>query len=120
MRFTRMGHSALNVKDLERALDFYTKVLGLEKFWVGDEDWANLRVGNDDLSLVLEGHSRHPPHVGFRVESADALRGMHAKLVAAGANPEAIEGHRDGSQSFYFTDPEGNVLEALWDPRLPA
>ena len=26
--------------------------------------------------------------------------------------------HRDGSYSFYFTDPDGNVIQALYEPTI--
>jgi predicted enzyme related to lactoylglutathione lyase len=26
--------------------------------------------------------------------------------------------HRDGSYSFYFTDPDGNVIQALYEPAI--
>lgn len=113
-----MGHVALQVDDLQKNVAFYRDVLGLKPAWVGDDDWANLELGSDDLSLVKRGGAVHPPHFGFRTESPADLLEWHRHLMEKGVFVEPISTHRDGSQSFYFKDPDGNVLEALWDPRF--
>lgn len=97
-------------------MDFYTRILGFTKNWDGDPDWANLSLGDDDLSLVLKEGAVHPPHLGLQVENLAQLEQAHAHLKAAGVKMGPIKGHRDGSSSFYFTDPDGNILEALWQP----
>jgi catechol 2,3-dioxygenase-like lactoylglutathione lyase family enzyme len=112
-----MGHVAIHVKDVDRAVAFYKDVLGLNGNWIGDQDWANVNVGHDDLSLVRKEGHRHPPHLGFRVASREDLEQAHRELSEGGYEPDDIHTHRDKTVSFYFTDPDGNILEALWDPR---
>jgi catechol-2,3-dioxygenase len=118
--FLKMGHAALEVADLERSMKFYRDVLGLKPSWEGDPDWAQLKLGGDDLSLVKKEGSKHPPHLGFRVGSREALKLAHEHLATQGVRVERLHGHRDGSMSFYFSDPDGNLLEALWDPNYVA
>jgi catechol 2,3-dioxygenase-like lactoylglutathione lyase family enzyme len=113
----RMGHVAIEVSDLSRALTFYRDVLGLKPQWVGDEDWANLSLGGDDLSLVRSQGSVHPPHLGFYVDQEIDLQHMHSYLTVQGVKVEPIHPHRDGSKSFYFVDPDQNLLEILWMPQ---
>jgi catechol 2,3-dioxygenase-like lactoylglutathione lyase family enzyme len=115
--FLKMGHAALEVSDLNRAMRFYRDVLGLKPTWDGDPDWAQLALGGDDLSLVRKEGSKHPPHLGFRVQSREHLESAHQQLAAQGVLVEKVHGHRDGSMSFYFRDPDGNLLEAVWDPK---
>lgn len=115
-KFTRMGHTALVVNDLKESLSFYKELLGCKGLWESDSDWAQLGLGPDDLSLVQKapGKTLHPPHVGFRVETENDLQQMHKQLKDAGVEVEDICPHRDKSVSFYFKDPSGNILEALW------
>ena len=116
MKFTRMGHAAIHVSDLSRSVEFYRDLLGMDPAWTGDADWANLKLGEDDLSLVRRAGFRHPPHLGFRVATYDDLQTAHAELSAKGIKIQPIHEHRDQSSSFYFCDPDGNILEALWEP----
>jgi catechol-2,3-dioxygenase len=68
--------------------------------------------------LVSKNHSKHPPHFGFRVSSREELQTAHAELKAKGVEVEKSSGHRDGSMTFYFKDLDGNILEAVWDPKI--
>ena len=63
----------------------------------------------DHVGVILES----PAHVDemFRQVQQDA-----AQYGAAIAKPP--KQHRDGSYSFYFTDPDGNVIQALYEPTL--
>lgn len=115
MAFKKMGHAAIQVRNLEKSLTFYREVLGFQGQWTGDADWANLRLGPDDLSLVRQDGAVHPPHLGLRVDTEAELVAEHARLKEAGVKVGMIKKHRDGSHSFYFADPDGNILEGLWD-----
>jgi catechol 2,3-dioxygenase-like lactoylglutathione lyase family enzyme len=115
-RIKRMGHVAIQVTDLERSLAFYRDTLGLQSKWAGDDDWAQVCVGSDDLSLIRKQAAVHPPHLGFRTNSREDLIKLHAELRAQQVTVEEIKLHRDATESFYFRDPDGNWLEALWDP----
>lgn len=116
-RFYRMGHSALVVTNLKQSLRFYRDVLGCNEVWAGDEDWAQVSLGPDDLSLIQEGASEHPAHLGFQVSERSHLDEMYSQLCKEGVKTQPIKTHRDGTASFYFWDPSDNALEALWDPR---
>lgn len=118
IKVRRMGHVALRVKDVHKSLEFYEK-LGLEPVWSKDTDWGMLKLGQDDLALIKEDpHAHHPPHFGLRVDSTQAVDDLHAELKERGVQilrePKL---HRDKSYSFYFADPDGNIVEVLYDPR---
>lgn len=107
-------HAALGVRDLERALAFYRE-LGFEAYYAGDADWAMVEAGGTTLSLV---HS-HPPHIGAVLDSPEAVDKLHAALARRklpGLKAPVV--HRDQSYGFYFTDTEGNQLEAIFIPAV--
>ena len=49
--FLGLRHVALNVRDVQKALEFYSKVLGMKLEWMPDEDNAYLTSGQDNLAL---------------------------------------------------------------------
>jgi len=50
MKLKRLGHVAIAVKDIPKAIEFYQN-LGLELAWQ-DTDWAYLKAGQDGLALL--------------------------------------------------------------------
>src|SRR5436309_15093898 len=53
--FLGLRHVALNVRDVQKSIEFYSKVLGMKLEWMPDEDNAYLTSGQDNLAL----HSFH-------------------------------------------------------------
>jgi predicted enzyme related to lactoylglutathione lyase len=44
---------------------------------------------------------------------------VESKIVSlGGAIAKTPKQHRDGSYSFYFSDPDGNVIQALYEPTI--
>ena len=113
------GHSAIAVKDIDRSITFYAD-LGFELLW-RDPDWAFLRspVGWG-LALLGPSYRGAGPHIGFHLEAGEAPEGLkvwHERCQAAGARGLGhIHSHRDGSRSFYASDPDGNTLEWVQEP----
>jgi catechol 2,3-dioxygenase len=121
----RIGHVHLKVADLERALAFYSGVLGLE---------ITQRLGNSAVFLSAGGYHHHiaintweslggsPPAPGStglyhtaivyptRASLADALyRVLQARIPLEGASDHGV------SQSIYLRDPDDNGMELYWD-----
>ena len=122
---TRIGHAHLKVSDLDRALDFYTGVLGFELMQRWGDQAAFVSAGGYHHHLGLntwqsKGGGPPPPgttglfHVAIlyptRAALADALR----RLTAAGI---ALEGASDHgvSEALYLSDPDKNGVELYWD-----
>ena len=58
-------------------------------------------------------------HLGFVVADPSAVDQMWQVAQAAGAMiVHPLRHHRDGSYSFYFSDPDGNVIQILHEPRV--
>ncbi len=61
------------------------------------------------LALLAPG-SKHPPHMGLRVETRDALD------EAARRENRPVKEHRDRSLSFYTRGVGGHAIEVIYYP----
>ncbi len=129
-----IDHVALNVKDIDKSVEFYTKVLGLkiterEPSKPGIEyflDCGPSLVGiiqakdfNNVHSFENEGLGAN--HFSFRIHAKD-FDAMVKRLEESSVNIEFAK-KRDKSWSLYFYDIDGNKLEITAWPRedgLPA
>ena len=112
----RLGHIAIRVKDIDRAKKFYMS-LGMTLVW-DDNDWCYLEAGpgNDGLALLGPGYKAAGPHFAFHVDNRSEVEALHRELQDYGVQVGELHDHRDGTASFYLTDPEGNWLEMLYQP----
>ena len=101
--------------------------------WEPDADNLYLSSGTDNLALhqiskgelaaYQPGTAQRLDHIGVILESPGAVdrmfRDIEPKIVSmGGAIAKAPKQHRDGSYSFYFSDPDGNVIQALYEPTI--
>jgi catechol 2,3-dioxygenase len=131
----RIGHVHLKVADLERALKFYSGVLGFEVQQRFGSQAAFISAGGYHHHIGLntwesKGGSPPPPgttglyHTAIlyptRALLADALR----RVLAAGIELEGASDH-GVSEAIYLRDPDQNGVELYWDrpsdqwPRTP-
>ncbi len=126
-----LRHAAIISRDLKRSLDFYCGVLGFEAYHVTDPDWAMVSLSGTTLSFLRvpastpvlspsQSPTFHPSHLGFTVQSPSAVDLARGKLVDSGHAPAPASRHRDGSYGFYCMDPDGNQLEIIFIPAIPA
>jgi catechol 2,3-dioxygenase-like lactoylglutathione lyase family enzyme len=111
-----IGHSAIAVAEIDRSIAFYA-ALGFEPLW-RDPDWAFLRspVGWG-VALLGPSYRGAGPHLGFHLGDGENLKDWRGRCQAAGARGLGqIHRHRDGSSSFYASDPDGNTLEWVLEP----
>lgn len=114
MKLQRIGHIAIRVNDLDRAVDFYQN-LGMDVVWK-DPDWAYLKAGDDGLALLSPSYQHAGPHFGFVFRDRSEIEAAYHQLKADGADVRDIHDHRDGTASFYARDPDGNWFEYLYEP----
>ncbi|MCH9714860.1 MAG: VOC family protein [Cyanobacteria bacterium] len=112
----RLGHVALRVQEIGRAIAFY-KLLGLRLTWQA-EDWAYLQWPDSGagIALLSPSYTAAGPHVALHVQDRAAVDRERERLLAAGHSCGPVHDHRDGTASFYLQDPEGNWLELLYEP----
>jgi catechol 2,3-dioxygenase len=122
----KIGHVVLNVADLDRAVAFYTGVLGLE---VSDRypdtmvpgGMVFLRLNPDHHGVALVGGAGRSErsslnHFAFEVGSLDEVFRARAWLREQGVRIHFEGRRRAGCQiAIEFQDPEGNNLEIYWN-----
>ncbi len=119
----QLSHVALRVRDLDRAIAFYTQVVGLT-LRNRREGAAFLGVREDashELALFSLPASAADPdpervgmyHLAWELASFAELEQFHQRLLASGAR---ITGYSDRQCNVMFLDPDGNELEAFWEP----
>ena len=113
------AHLALNVRDVEKSIEFYRKMLGIEpsKVRLG---YAKFDVQNPPLNLTLNqnafGERGALSHLGIQVGSTDDVLAMRQQWIDAGLVT------RDEMQTnccyavqdkTWIQDPDGNAWEAF-------
>ena len=100
-------------RDMDRAVTFYTDVLGLELAHRAGNGWAAFRAGPVTLALHGTDEAELPPAgtVVFRVEDLDAARWS---LQQRGAVFEGHEAEVPGVGRFAtFHDPDVNPIQLI-------
>ena len=103
-----VDHFAVKTDDMLRDVEEYKK-LGFTVETVY-EDWAMMRDANGFGIALLPPESKHPAHIGMRVETLDELN----KAAAKEGRP--VKPHRDGTSSFYTKGVSGNIIELIHYP----
>jgi catechol 2,3-dioxygenase len=120
-----LAHVAIRVRDLDRAVDFYSNVVGLDLKRKGiDVAFLGRRTDTShELALFAVDPSAEGPdkkrigmyHFAWEMGSFEALKALHERVVASGVR---IGGYSPSpnSANVMFFDPDGNELEAIWEP----
>ncbi|MCC6306258.1 MAG: VOC family protein [Rhodobacteraceae bacterium] len=140
-RISRLGHVAIIVGDIDRAVAFYSEYLGLkvsERF-----DYGAARVGHGvamqaaafmrcttthhELSIFVPrreagaaaaaGRTPGPGlhHIAFELASPEDLKALYVRMRDGGVEIVHCRVGGPGNQPrFYARDPDGNLLEFYW------
>ena len=123
-------HSGIPVNDLDRAIEFYRDVLGMDVANVARDDLkglgrADLRSGS---SIVVLFQRPNPierdalaedgvTHQAFFVDGDD-FDTAEERMRAAGVRIHEVPVvERPSGRGFYFFDPDGNLLQLYAPPR---
>jgi catechol 2,3-dioxygenase-like lactoylglutathione lyase family enzyme len=128
-----LRHLALRVTDLPRSRRFYEQLLAMRVVWEPDPENLYFSSGVDNLALhqIPKGElaAYQPPtgqlldHMGVILDSPEAVDRMYREIAPVieslgGHITKEPKQHRDGSYSFYMTDPDGNGIQALYEPTI--
>jgi catechol 2,3-dioxygenase-like lactoylglutathione lyase family enzyme len=120
MRIERIDHLVLTVRDVEATVAFYASALGMEPITFG-EDRRALAFGSQKINLHQAGRELEPKAAKPTPGSADLcfiadaepdeLREWLAGRVEIEEGPVTRTGALGPMTSFYFRDPDGNLVE---------
>ena len=120
LKVAELDHVVLRCRDMDRALDFYIRVLGLKEARRIDQiGLVQMRAGVSMIDLIRTDEPRadrglNVDHVCLGIEATD-LAATAAYLRENGVEvmgePADRYGARGVGKSIYVRDPEGNVLE---------
>jgi catechol 2,3-dioxygenase-like lactoylglutathione lyase family enzyme len=109
--FQRIDTVFIKVRDLDKAVEWYTKILGLKLRWKNDEGgYAAIEMGGAPITFVVEKDSEKfkpyedAPFIIYARDIVEAHNSLHSQNVEVGA----IETLYD-SKWFWFKDQDGNV-----------
>ena len=125
-----VAEAALYVEDLDRATEFYTRVLGLP-LTAGFDEARFLQTGRNSTLILFnaEGIRRRNSvipshgavgegHVALAVPAGE-LDAWRERLASMGVAIEHEQTWSHGSRSIYFRDPDHNSLELITDDHYP-
>jgi len=121
MKIDRIDHIVITAQDVQRTLDFYTRVMGMEAVTFGEGRRA-LAFGRQKINLHQAGREYEPkalkPVPGsldlcFITETplAEVIAHLKANGVAIAEGPVPKTGALGPMTSVYFRDPDGNLIE---------
>jgi catechol 2,3-dioxygenase-like lactoylglutathione lyase family enzyme len=116
-------HVALFVCELEKAVDFYTRVMGMTIEWQPDPDNVYLTNHGDIYALhrvdYVPQAQQRLDHIGFALDSMQAVDDWYQYFTRHDVRiTEPPKTHRDGSRGFYCLDAVGNLLELIYHPPI--
>ena len=129
-KITALDHIVLNVGDIDRALKFYTEVLGLEGervelFRANKVGFPSVRINDatiidlfprptvdsQPVSEKIDGNLNHLCLVVDAGSFAAVIEELNKNQIALRAGPVSRWGARGQATSVYFLDPDGNEIE---------
>lgn len=125
--FKRIDHMVFNVRDLDAAVDFYTRVVGMKvtmrfedrrmAFLSFGQRLADIRLFEQGEQYEADRHWHGFNHVAFLPDGdRDTLDMLQKRLTDEGVNLEGVETYAEGRHvSVYFRDPDNNRLEFYWE-----
>jgi catechol 2,3-dioxygenase-like lactoylglutathione lyase family enzyme len=131
IRIQALDHIVLNVRDIDRSLNFYSDTLGLQperldEFKAGKVGFPSVRITEDtiiDLFPINDAAARNRPgekvagnlnHFCMVIGTDDffgIVAYLKEKEIPIRAGPVSRWGARGRATSVYFLDPDGNEIE---------
>ncbi len=132
IRITELDHIVLNVKDIDRSLEFYIGVLGLggervKEFREGQVGFPSVRINEHTIIDLFpskgadapprksgektQGNLNHFCLVTGREDFSGIVDYLKSHGISIREGPISRWGARGRATSVYFLDPDGNEIE---------
>lgn len=115
MNLHRLAHVELRIDDLDAAVDFYGRVLGLVELERSDDKvyLSGRSTAGWDLALSTGGHGLD--HFAFVAESEADIEAARSSLTEAGVVVEPLpeDDHSGARDGIRFTVPSGHLMELV-------
>lgn len=130
-----LHHFGVETRHLERMVDWYAKVLGMDTIYSTSNTWGSdpsrpvgaAFVSNDRalhrMSILSPPELQEDPekkahvklhHVAFEYVTIDDLLNSYVRIKKLGIEPILTTDHGP-TTSFYYKDPDGNIVELFVD-----
>lgn len=119
IRYKKLGYVALNVTDLDKSVQFYEKLVGLQLSEYVQNERAFLRCSSDHHNIVLYPAARAGlKRIGLEVESPEQVEIAYEHLSKAGVDLCEVDKEEASllsqGPSFRFQDPVVGVTFELY------
>jgi catechol 2,3-dioxygenase-like lactoylglutathione lyase family enzyme len=116
LQVKRAGHSTLTTPDLERMVDYFTRIVGLS-LAAREKSRAILATKSGLEAIVLErGSAGDAPRLSLQIAPGSDLGEVASRLKRAGVKSERRSDITPGiGEAIAFKDPKGTTLEIFSD-----
>ena len=116
LQVKRAGHSTLTTPDIERMIDYFTRIVGLS-LTAREKNKAILATKTGLEAIVLErGGAVEAPRLSFQIAPGSDLGEIISRLKKAGLKSELRSDITPGiGKAIAFKDPKGTTLEIFSD-----
>jgi glyoxylase I family protein len=129
IQITGMDHIVLNVSDIDRSLQFYTEILGLQaervdEYKAGTVGFPSVRINEHTIidlfpperqtQAIGEGYAQNLNHLCLAMENEDmdeVVGYLTEHGIEIETGPVRRWGARGNGTSVYFRDPDHNQVE---------
>jgi catechol 2,3-dioxygenase-like lactoylglutathione lyase family enzyme len=121
LQIKRAGHSTLTTPDIERMVDYFTRIVGLTLV-AREKDRAILATKSGLEAIVLErGGAVEAPRLSFQIAPDSDAGEVASRLQKAGIKSERRTDITPGiGEAVAFADPKGTTIEIFSDFRFAA
>jgi catechol 2,3-dioxygenase-like lactoylglutathione lyase family enzyme len=119
-KVTSLGHVGIAVQDMDKMLDFFTRILGMTVTDGGGPGGRGVFLSghpetehHEVLLSQAQGRHTNAQQISFTVDSLDELRELYHSIRDYGIDNFRITNHGIAI-GCYFRDPENNHIEVYW------